>query len=135
MGLIDIFKLGLNWRIQKAEPGDKIPESFTLPDQTGQAGKVLKTNGANTSWQPGGGGTLSLEVDGVPNVDQTLLNLISGTNISLTDDGSGGVTIDSTGGVSGYTIILVSTTPYAIIPVTGIVIYLVDTTIGNITIN
>jgi len=44
---------------------------------------------------------LDLEVDGVPNVDQTLLNLISGANITLVDDGVGGVIISSTGGGGG----------------------------------
>jgi hypothetical protein len=46
---------------------------------------------------PGGSG-LSLETDGTPNGDQTLLNLVSGTNITLTDDGLGNVTIDASGG-------------------------------------
>tara|TARA_R110000868_G_scaffold175724_4_gene412922 strand:- start:4705 stop:7032 length:2328 start_codon:yes stop_codon:yes gene_type:complete len=45
-----------------------------------------------------GSGSLSLETDGVANGDQTLLNLIAGTNITLTDDGVGGVTIDAAGG-------------------------------------
>lgn len=39
-------------------------------------------------------GTL-LEVNGVANVLQTLLNLIAGTNVTLTDNGVGGVTIDA----------------------------------------
>jgi hypothetical protein len=43
----------------------------------------------------GGGGSLDLEVNGTPNVDQTLLNLIEGTNIDITDNGTGGVTINS----------------------------------------
>lgn len=47
---------------------------------------------------PGGGATLSLETDGTPNGDQTLLNLAAGTNITLTDNGTGTVTIDATGG-------------------------------------
>lgn len=42
-----------------------------------------------------GGSSLLLEVDGTPNADQTILNLISGTNITLTDNGVGGVTIDA----------------------------------------
>lgn len=47
-----------------------------------------------------GGGGLSLETDGTPNGDQTLLNLIGGTGITLTDDGVGGVTIDAAPGQS-----------------------------------
>lgn len=40
---------------------------------------------------------LLLETDGVQNGDQSLLNLVSGTGITLTDDGLGSVTIDSNG--------------------------------------
>lgn len=40
---------------------------------------------------------LDLETDGVANGDQTLLNLTAGTNINLTDNGTGTVTIDATG--------------------------------------
>lgn len=50
----------------------------------------------------GGGSTLELEVDGVPNGDQTLLNLVAGTGVDLVDSGTGSVTISVlTGGVSG----------------------------------
>jgi len=43
-----------------------------------------------------GGGTLLLETNGVANGDQTVLNLIEGTGIDISDDGLGGVTITST---------------------------------------
>jgi len=42
--------------------------------------------------------TLALETDGTPNGDQTLLNLVSGTNITLTDNLTGSVTIAASGG-------------------------------------
>ncbi len=45
----------------------------------------------------GGGSSLSLETNGVPNGDQTLLNLVQGTGILITDDGLGNVTITNTG--------------------------------------
>ena len=38
-------------------------------------------------------------------------------------------------GASGYTVINVNTTPYTVVPVTGQVIYNVDTSGGSITIN
>lgn len=41
---------------------------------------------------------LTLETNSTPNGDQTLLNLVAGTNITLTDNGTGTVTIDATGG-------------------------------------
>jgi hypothetical protein len=40
-------------------------------------------------------GGLDLEVNGTPNVNQTLLNLIEGVNIDIADNGTGGVTITS----------------------------------------
>lgn len=46
----------------------------------------------------GGGGSIDLEVEGTPNVDQTLLNLVAGTNMTITDNGDGSVTFDATGG-------------------------------------
>ena len=52
----------------------------------------------------GGGTSITLQTNGTPNGSQTLLNLVSGTGITLTDNGSGSVTITSTGGGSspGY---------------------------------
>lgn len=41
---------------------------------------------------------IELQTDGVDNGDQGKLNLVEGTNITLTDDGSGNVTIDASGG-------------------------------------
>jgi hypothetical protein len=46
----------------------------------------------------GGGGSILLKTDGVNNGSQSILNLKEGTNITLTDDGVGGVTIDASGG-------------------------------------
>lgn len=47
----------------------------------------LKNSGCPTGTGP------TLQTDGTPNGSQTLLNLISGSNITLADDGVGGVTI------------------------------------------
>jgi hypothetical protein len=46
----------------------------------------------------GGGGLIVLQTDDVNNGSQSILNLKEGTNITLTDDGVGGVTIDASGG-------------------------------------
>ena len=51
----------------------------------------------------GGGTTLLLETNGVQNPSQTLLNLIQGSGITITDNGTGGVTIAATGGASFIT--------------------------------
>jgi hypothetical protein len=42
--------------------------------------------------------TIALETNGVPNGNQTLQNLVEGSNISIVDDGLGDITISSTGG-------------------------------------
>ena len=47
---------------------------------------------------------LALEVNGTPNGDQTLLNLVAGTNMTITDDGLGNITFDATGGGGTYTV-------------------------------
>lgn len=44
-----------------------------------------------------------LQTDGVTNTDQTKLNLVAGTNMTLTDDGLGNITFDATGGGGGVT--------------------------------
>jgi len=51
----------------------------------------------------GGGTTLLLQTNGVQNPTQTLLNLIQGSGITITDNGTGGVTIAATGGASFIT--------------------------------
>lgn len=50
----------------------------------------------------GGGGSILLETNGTPNASQSVLNLIAGSNTTITDGGSGNITIASTGtGSSG----------------------------------
>lgn len=58
--------------------------------------------GSGSGGSGGGGGCcVTLQVGGVDNIDQTLLNLIAGTNMTITDNGDGSVTFDSTGGGGG----------------------------------
>ena len=45
----------------------------------------------------GGGGSILLQTDGVNNGSQSVLNLKEGSNITITDDGVGGVTITASG--------------------------------------
>jgi hypothetical protein len=47
---------------------------------------------------------ISLETNGTPNPVQTLLNLVAGTNMTITDDGLGNITFDATGGGATYTV-------------------------------
>jgi hypothetical protein len=51
----------------------------------------------------GGGTTLLLQTNSVDNPTQTLLNLIQGSGITITDNGVGGITISATGGASFIT--------------------------------
>lgn len=44
---------------------------------------------------------LALETNGTPNGNQALLNLVAGTNMTITDDGLGNITFDATGGGGG----------------------------------
>lgn len=63
--------------------------------------QVLVYTEATNAWGPGN--IPLLETNGTPNGSQILLNLVPGTNITVTDDGTGNVTIAATGG-SGYSL-------------------------------
>jgi len=58
-----------------------------------------------------GGGSIVLQTDGVNNGSQSILNLKEGTNITITDDGVGGVTIDASGGGGGGVTSVTATSP------------------------
>ncbi len=58
-----------------------------------------------------GGGSIVLQTDGVNNGSQSILNLKEGTNITITDDGVGGVTIDALGGGGGGVTSVTATSP------------------------
>ncbi len=79
--------------------------------------------------QPGGGSgsSILLETNSVPNGSQTILNLVAGSGITLTDNGVGNVTIAGSASttLSASTVVAVSSSPYAIS--TTEVILLVDT--------
>lgn len=71
--------------------------SSSLLVPTGQ-GLFIFTDGLNYYTERGlSSAGITLETNGTPNGSQVLLNLISGANISVTDNGSGGVTIAGTG--------------------------------------
>ena len=57
--------------------------------------------GSGSGGEAMGGCCVTLQVGGVDNIGQTLLNLIAGTNMTITDNGDGSVTFDSTGGGGG----------------------------------
>lgn len=47
-----------------------------------------------------GGSSITLQTNGIANGSQSILNLVQGTNVTLVDNGVGGVTINATGGGS-----------------------------------
>lgn len=56
---------------------------------------------SGTTLSATGGGGITLETNGTPNGDQTLLNLVQGSNMTITDDGFGNITFDAAGGGGG----------------------------------
>lgn len=84
-------------------PGDAILRSIVpadLPIATTSALGVVQPDGTTVTISAGvisasAASSLTLETDGTPNGSQTLLNLHGGTNVVLTDNGSGQITIDA----------------------------------------
>jgi hypothetical protein len=62
---------------------------------------IWSVGGASGTGGEGTGYGITLRTNGVDNVVQTLLDLVEGTNITITDLGNGQVRIDSTGGGGG----------------------------------
>jgi hypothetical protein len=62
---------------------------------------IWSVGGAGGSGGTGTGYGIELQTNGVDNVVQTKLNLVEGTNITITDLGNGSVTIDAAGGGGG----------------------------------
>lgn len=87
--------------IAKFEKKIKDTESNLLWVNNGAVKSVTGSGVDNTDPQNPvitGGSSITLQTNGTPNGDQTLLNLKQGSNVTITDDGLGGVTINSTGG-------------------------------------
>ena len=63
---------------------------------------IWSVGGASGTGGEGTGYGITLRTNGVDNVVQTLLDLVEGTNITITDNGNGSVTIDSAGGIADY---------------------------------
>ncbi len=68
---------------------------------SGVTATLVSPNVIRVNIPGGGGGGITLQTNGVANGDQTLLNLVAGTNMTITDNGTGSVTFDATGGGGG----------------------------------
>lgn len=70
--------------------------SLTVPVGSGA---IVFFDGLN--WWALTSNTIALQTNGTPNGNPNLLNLVAGTNVTITDSGTGNVTIASTGGGGG----------------------------------
>ena len=62
---------------------------------------IWSVGGASGSGGNGTGYGITLRTNGVDNAVQNILDLVEGTNVTITDNGNGSVTIDATGGGGG----------------------------------
>jgi hypothetical protein len=60
------------------------------------------------------------------------ISATAGNTLTLNPDG---LYVPASGGGFGYTVVNVNTTPYTIVPITGVYVYLVDASGGSITMN
>ena len=83
MAVVTLIKLITEWQFGKLQPGDTISQEVTLPDQSGQSGKVLSTNGTTASWQAGGGGGGATDL-GIGTRTGSTMEVTSSTGTSAT---------------------------------------------------
>jgi hypothetical protein len=62
---------------------------------------IWSVGGASGSGGSGTGYGITLRTNGVDNAVQNILDLVEGTNVTITDNGNGSVTIDASGGGGG----------------------------------
>jgi hypothetical protein len=102
-----------DWIIPSATTAGSCEGSSTRPS----AGKVIigRANGPSGATVPvdvqidpngnEGGSTMVIKTNGVNNGSQSIVNLKSGPNVTVTDDGSGGITIGSSSTATGSGIV------------------------------
>ena len=81
------------WRAMVVSASEGAASAGSIP-MLGADGKL------DPSMVSSSGTTIDLQTDGVPNPVQDVLNLIEGTNVTLTADSAGGVTIAASGDLS-----------------------------------
>lgn len=97
---IDVIKVQNN-----GTAAGTIAGPFTL-NCTGTGSPCTITNGPKTlAIASGSGSSITLQTNGTNNASQTSLNLVAGTNVTLTNTSGGNVTIAATGGGGGRTVV------------------------------
>lgn len=78
--------------------------------------------------------SMDISLDAVNRLIEFKVNISStvGNTLTLNPDG---LYVPAGGGGFAYTVVNVNTTPYTVVPITGVYVYLVDATVGNITFN
>lgn len=85
--------------------------------------QVVAVDSHGTSLISGFGASISLKTNGVANASQTVLNIIAGTGITATADGSGGVTFAAPGaGATFYTKVSLTANQIKVLDLTPITI-------------
>lgn len=129
-----------DWQVRGTAPSNPGTGYFrTWADNSSGLIKCITSTGAACFFNPPSSGSpLVLQTDGTPNGSQTLLNLHGGTGITLTDNGSGQITFDATGGGGGSLTLQTNTvnngSQTLLNLVQGSGITLVDNGSGNVTI-
>jgi len=74
------------------------PEEYDIFQITSPGDDIVLWMDYLGNLHPTGVSPLQLEVNGTPNGNQNLLNLVDGTNVTIVDDGFGNITINASGG-------------------------------------
>lgn len=95
-----------DWQARSSAPGNPGSGYFrTWADTSSGLIKCITSTGAACFFNPPtSGGAIALQTNGTNNGSQSLLNLHAGSNMTLTDNGSGQITFDASGGGSGITL-------------------------------
>lgn len=89
-----------DWQVRATPPTNPGTGYFrTWADNGSGLIKCITSTGANCFFNPpASSGAVTFQTNGTNNGSQSLLNLIAGSNMTITDNGTGGITFASSGG-------------------------------------